>query len=145
MLKKYTRMLAVLLVFALTLAMQPVVLAARGEDTVNPTASTCIASSSASISAYKGTVTVSFSITGTGKMTSLGATKVQIKDSSGSVVKTFYSSTTSGMMGYNKTYHSGSVTYSGSTGTKYYAVVSFKAANATDSDTTTRTTGYTTA
>jgi hypothetical protein len=104
-----------------------------------------ISSTSASISANSGVITVSFNIIATGTMTSVGATKVQIKDSGGNTVKTFYSSTTAGMMGYNRIIYSGSVSYSGTSGQKYYAVVSFKAANSSGSDTTSRTTGYVTA
>lgn len=83
---------------------------------------------------------VNFSITGTGVMTSIGATKIEIKTSNGLLIKTFYSNVESNMMGSNKVYHSVTVTYRGVTGKSYYAVIYFKAANSSGYDTTTYTT-----
>lgn len=89
-----------------------------------------------------GKITVNFDITGTGRMTTIGATKIEIKSSSGSTIKT-YKCTDIGyeyMMGSNRTVYSSSVTYQGVSGNSYYAVVSFKAGNGSGSDTATYTT-----
>ena len=100
----------------------------------------------ASASGDIGSVKVSFSITATGKMNSLGATIIEIKDSSGTTVRTFKSSSTGGLMGSNATYYSSSKTWYGATsGCKYYAVVYFKASDSSGYDTTSYTTGYCTA
>lgn len=113
------------------------------EDVVSPRASYYLAAYFASISETNGTVKVTFDVTATGRMTSVGATMVRIKDSSGATVKTFEYDTTPGMMGYNCISHIGSVTYQGTPGKKYCASVTFKAANSSGSDTGTYTTPYT--
>ncbi len=112
------------------------------EDVVTR-ASEYIAAVYASITNTNGTVKVTFDITATGRMTSVGATVIRIKDSNGTTIKTFEYETTSGMMGYNCISHIGSVTYKGVPGGKYYAVVSFVAKNSSGSDSAAYTTTYT--
>ena len=142
--RKSFRLFAILLVLSMLCAIPaPVAAFDSTVDTIAPRASYYIAATYASISENNGTVTVSFDITATGKMTSVGATMIRIKDSSGATVKTFYSSSTSGMMGYNLISYASSVTYNGTAGAKYYAVVSFKAENSSGSDTTSYVTSYT--
>jgi len=146
MLRKSKRLcLSVLLIFAILCG--TCIPAAAAEEQVSVARSSAyISTYSASISASKGTIKVSFSITGMKKMTSIGATVIKIKDSNDNIVKTFYASSTSGMLDYNTQFHSGSVSYSGATsGTSYCAVVTFKAANSSGSDSATYTTGYKTA
>lgn len=84
-----------------------------------------------------GKVNFGFSITGTGKMTEIGATKIEVINGYGVTVKTFRYTDNgySYMMGANKTVHSGTVTYNGVQGSTYYAIAYFKAANSTGSDT----------
>jgi hypothetical protein len=143
---KFFRLVVMTLVLAMLLPMVLPVSAADSDIGISPASSSYISAVWASATGSNGKITVEFDITGTSRMTSLGATKVQIKDSSGTTVKTFYSSTTSGMIGYNKSYYYSTVTYNGATsGKKYYAVVSFKAANSSGSDTDTYVTAYTTA
>lgn len=89
-----------------------------------------------------GKITVAFDITATAKMTTIGATKIEVKNSSGKTLRT-YNSTDTGyeyMMGSNRIVHSNSVTYQGVSGNSYYAVVYFKAGNSSGSDTATYTT-----
>ena len=77
-------------------------------------------------------------------MDSVGATAILIKNSSGTTIKTYTPASTNGMMGYDKIFHSGSVTYSGVTeGSSYYAVVYFKAAKGSGYDTSYYTTDLT--
>ena len=100
----------------------------------------------ASASGGIGSVTVEFSITATGKMSSLGATIIEIKDSTGTTVRTFKSSSTGGLMGSDQTYYYNSKTWYGATsGCKYYAIVYFKASNSSGYDMTMYTTSYCTA
>ena len=80
-----------------------------------------------------GNVTVAFSITGTGKMTEIGSTKITIYEN-GTLVKTYLSSNTTGMMGKDKATHSGTVTYTGVKGRTYMANVIFKSGNSSGSD-----------
>lgn len=109
-------------------------------ETAKPLTNDYIILNSASISAESGKVTVTFSITGTGTMTTIGASTIKIYTASGTLVKTYYS-----QYGYNLMKYSGSVTYIGTSGTKYYAVVKFYAANSSGSGTATYTTGTVTA
>lgn len=92
-----------------------------------------------------GTINIQFNISANGKMTSLGASKIQIYNTSGTCVKTFYASSTSGMLGSNRYAFSSYVTYSGKSGSKYYAVVTFKASDSSGGDSCTYTTEYATA
>lgn len=80
-----------------------------------------------------GNVTVAFNITGTGKMTEIGTTRIEIHEN-GTLVRTFVHTTTSGMMGSDKVTHTGTVTYKGVIGRTYRATVSFRAANSNGSD-----------
>lgn len=145
--KKHTKhIISILLVIAILCTMIVPVSATDRDDSVSPRASSYIYVVWADANGSNGQITVDFSITATGKMTSLGATSIEIINSSGQTVKTFVRSTTPSMMGSNQTYYSSSVTYTGATaGQKYYANVYFKASNNSGSDTTSYTTDYTTA
>ncbi len=93
-----------------------------------------------------GKITVYFSVTGTDTMSQLGATKIYIKNSSGTTVRSYYSYSTPSMMGHNVEYYEGSVTYNGAiSGQMYNAVIYYKAANSSGSETRSFTTGYATA
>jgi hypothetical protein len=111
-------------------------------------ASDYISRCSASVTAAgSGKIKVTFTVNGTGIMTSIGATKVEIKNSAGTTIQT-YNYTNSGyssMMGSNRSTYTSSVTYSGVFGATYYAIVYFKAANSSGSDTDTVTTYLVTA
>lgn len=99
------------------------------------------------VAAGNGKIKIEFTVVGTGTMTKLGASTIDIYKSNGAFIKTI-SYTTSGngyMMGYNTAFHSGSVPYSGVAGQKYYAVVNFYAKNSSGSDTRSYTTAYKTA
>lgn len=89
-----------------------------------------------------------FTILGTGRMTNIGATKIEVKNSSGRIVAT-YRYTDDGysdMMGHDRTTYSSSIIYEdGTPGNEYCAVIYFKAQNSSGSDTDTLTTGWATA
>lgn len=142
---KGRRFIAAILVLATLCTMMMPVFAANTDPGISPQASYYITSVSASSYGGTGSVKITFNITATGKMTSLGAQKVKIYNSSGTCVKTFDGYTTTGMLGSGYAYSS-SVTYTGATsGAKYYAVVTFKASNSSGGDSTTYTTAYATA
>ena len=80
-----------------------------------------------------GNITVTFDITGTGIMTQIGSTQIELFEN-GAIIKTFRSSTTSGMMVSNRVMQAGSVSHRGVTGRTYRATVTFRAANNNGSD-----------
>lgn len=133
--KNLTRVTSLVLIFVLCFSLMAISAEARASNYI----SRCSASASA---AGSGKVTVTFTINATGVMTSLGATKVEIKNSSGTTIKTYNHTDTgySSMMGSNRSTYTSSVTYSGAVGATYYAVVYFKAANSSGSDTDSITT-----
>lgn len=136
--KQFTRTLIIILVIAIGFTTMAIAAETR--------ASSFIRYSSASASASSnGVITISFSITGTGTMTEIGATKIELKNSSGTILKTYYCSAFQTMMGYNRNVYASSVTYPGVIGTSYYAVVYFKAANSSGGDTAAVTTYLVTA
>lgn len=102
----------------------------------------------ASIATFSsGKMNVEFTVVGTGTMTKLGASVIDIYRADGTFMKTI-SYTTEGneyMMGYNTAYHSGSVTFYGISNQKYYAVVTFFARNSSGADTRTYVTSIVTA
>jgi len=134
------RTISIALILALCISTLSVTEAARSSD--------YIISRYASVSsAGGGRITVNYSITATSKMTTIGATKVEIKNSSGTTLRT-YKSTDAGyeyMMSSNIAIYSSSVPYQGISGNSYYAVVYFKAGNSSGSDTSTYTTSLATA
>lgn len=144
--KQQKRIIALLLTVATIFSIAIPVAATNSTQEATLRASNYITSVWAGAYGGNGQITVDFSITATGKMTSLGATSIIIKNSSGDTVKTFLYSTTPTMMGTNLIYYSHSVTYFDATpGKKYYAIVCYKAANRSGSDTTSYTTDYATA
>jgi len=70
-----------------------------------------------------GKVKVTINVNATGIMSELGASSVTIYKQDGTAVATFEKNTTQGMTAKNSSRYSGSVTYNGTTGQKYYAVV----------------------
>lgn len=99
------------------------------------------------VASGSGKINIEFTVVGTGTMTKLGVSTIDIYKSNGTFVKTIsYTASGNGyMMGYNTAFHSGSVPYSGVSGQKYYAVVTFYAKNSSGSDYRNYTTSITTA
>lgn len=86
-------------------------------------------------------IRISFSITGTGRMSELGATTIYLYEDDGNstrLAKTYRSTDPNypNMMAQNTFYHGSNVIYDGVAGYKYYASVHFKAGDSTGSDTT---------
>ncbi len=134
--KRIFRWIAIFVVLALTVA--PMTAFA-----VEPRASAYIENTSVGIQRVSSGVKVNFNIAGTGVMSNIGATMIQIYTAGGDFAKGYYYSTTSGLMGYNRSFYGNSITWTGAdSGTRYYAVVTFKASNSSGSDTHVSITGY---
>lgn len=143
---KAHRLVAVVVVLAVLCSMMIPVFATDADSGIDPQASYYINSVYAYVTGGSRSITVNFSITATGQMTSLGAQRIEIYDYSNTLVKTYYGTTTEGMLASNRYSYSGSVTYGDArTGAKYYAVVTLKASNSSGGDSDTYTTGYATA
>ncbi|MBQ7841183.1 MAG: hypothetical protein IJ390_11990 [Lachnospiraceae bacterium] len=134
--KRAVRWIAVLVVLALAIAPMTAFAA-------EPRASAYIDTTTVGIERVSNGVKVGFTIAATGTMSNVGVTTIQIYTAGGDFAKGFYYSTTSGMMGYNRVFYGNSITWTGAdSGTRYYAVVTFKASNSSGSDTHTMITGY---
>lgn len=138
------RFISMLLIVSAILCMIIPASAANNESELSPAASAYINTVWAEAVGSSGTVRVNFSITATRSMTSLGASCIEIYNSSGTTVKTFYPSTTGGMTGYSTAAYSSHVTwYNATPGAKYYAVVYYHATNSSGHDTSSYVTAYT--
>ena len=74
-------------------------------------------------------------------MSSVGVSKIVVKKSNGTIVRTIWGSTTNGLLAANYWFHNGTYTISGLTsGTSYYCVVTVIAGNSSGADTRTVTT-----
>ena len=67
-------------------------------------------------------------------MSTLGASAIRIYKSDGTYVTRILGTTSNGLLKNNAASLSGSYTYQGSSGTSYYAVVTFTASNSSGSD-----------
>ena len=141
--KSFKRSLALLFVVVAIISISAPAFAAD-VDNEPQRASAYINAVYAHTSINNGYVKVYFAITGTGTMTSLGATEILIYDSDNDCVACLDSSNTSGLMGYNRGYYSNTVTgLSAVPGEHYYAFVGFKATNSSGYDTTAYSTNWT--
>lgn len=120
-----TRLIAFLLIFALTL---PICANASTVESIQPRASAYLDNYGAYVYLPgTGEVRVYFNVTGTGYMDELGALYIQIYESTDGVTwtwkDTFMHDSTAGMLSYNDDYHSGYVSYNGVAGRYYKAYV----------------------
>lgn len=76
-----------------------------------------------------GGMDIYFSVTGTKRMTKIGANVINVYDSNGTLKKSFdcTSAAYSNMMGYDRTYYGSHVSWQGVPGTTYYAIICFAA------------------
>lgn len=139
--KKIITMLATL-VFTMSCFFAVPAFAAETEE-ITPYASEYFSSYNATItSSANGKVNINVYVNGKKIMTQIGATKVVLKEYDGSSwtsVKTFNYSSYPDLMGYNQKSLVGSVSYSGTSGKKYKAIVTFIAKDSNGSDTVTYT------
>ena len=135
--KRIIRFVSVILI--LVMGLSGIASAAYADEMV-PYSNAYIRSIGATVSKSGDTLYVTFTVKGTGPMTSIGASCVQIYTAGGTPVKTFWSSSNPSMLGSNCTVHTSSVSYDGTDGTSYYAVVTGYASNSSGSSTETYTT-----
>lgn len=121
--------------------------AASAPSPAQPQSDAYIAAYYGSTDSYSsGTVTVTFSTTGTGLMDTVGATSIVVyKWNSTQPVGYLYSSSTPSMLGHNRISYSNSYTFSVTPGEKYYAYVYCYAAKDGGSSTRAYRTAYCTA
>ena len=116
---------------------------AAQNNTTEPYASTYFANYSAEIiPGNDGEIIIRYSVQAKTTMTELGASKVVVQEKSGSTwtnKKTFNKSTTPSMVGSNRAVFSKDLSYSGTEGKEYRAVVTFYAKDSSGSDTKTYT------
>lgn len=123
--KNVFRLIAVILVFA---SLTPIYGQAATIETAQPRASYYLDSYNAYVyPAGSGLIQVYFSVHGTNYMDELGCLSVSLYESTDNInwtwKKTFSHDSTSGMLGYDKIYHSGHVDYQGVAGRYYRAYV----------------------
>lgn len=113
------------------------------DNIIKPYASTYFSNYSAEIIPNRnGEITIRYSDQAKTPMTELGASKVVVQEKSGSAwtdKKTFKKSTTPSMVGSNRAVFSKDLSYSGTAGKEYRAIVTFYAKNSSGSDTKTYT------
>ena len=138
------RCISLFLAILLVLAAAIPAMATNSERDEQNRASDYIYSCYAQVTRIGNSVDVYFTITGTGLMTSIGATDIAIFNNHGSVVAWLDSSNTTGLMGYNRYFYSNTITWNGAvSGDQYYAIVFFSSGNSNGYDTTSYTTSYT--
>lgn len=135
--KKFARIIAIVLVIAISFS--TVAFADDTKKEVNPNQT----KSSSYIDSYSGKISpqgngrfnIIFTIVGTGTMTQIGASYIRIYKN-GTQVDSFWntSSGRSGMMGYNTYVHVDTEGYQGVSGAIYYAKITFIAKNSSGSD-----------
>ncbi len=124
--------LAMLLLFSIS---APAMAASDGRN--SDRASAYISSYYARTQIVDGVVQVYFRITGTGTMTSIGATGIMVFDSDDDCVALIESDDTPGMMGSNTIFYQNTIDcLAAVAGERYYAIVGYKAENAYGYDTT---------
>ncbi len=119
--------------------MAPVCASAAVIPPANPQASYYLAGYRGYITRSGNTVQVTFSVTGTNTMDDIGVLSIKLYESTDGNnyywVKTFQHDTTSGMLGHNTSYKSGTVNYSGYASRYYMADICFYAGDSTGHDT----------
>ena len=145
--KRYIRVTALVLMLMTTFSVLATAATASVPTPAEPQSDAYIAGYYATTESYsKGTVTVTFSTTGTDIMDSIGATSIVVyKWNSTSPVGTLYSSSTPSMLGHDCFIHSNSYTFNVTGGEEYYAVVKCYAEKDGGSSTRKYTTSYCTA
>jgi len=128
-------------VLALTLLLSLCVVTASAAEIV-PFASSTISNYTASASAGSeaGEIDIGYDISATDTADTLGISKIVIYKSNGTRAATIYGSTTNGLLKSNVEKHKSIYTYSGTSGTYYYAVITFTSTIGSESDQRTFTT-----
>lgn len=100
------------------------------------------------LTAPNGGVIIEFEVEGTGRMDLVGASCIVVQEKVGTKwmgVKTYFGSTTDGMLANNAYSHIGSITYKGTPGKEYRALATVYAGNSSGDDSRTIITNSVTA
>ena len=145
--KRFIHVTALILVLMTVFSIPAAAAASSVPFPAQPQSDAYIAAYYASMESYsKGTVTVSFSTTGTNIMDSVGATSIVVyKWNSTQPVASLSSSYTVSMLGHYRTAYGNSYTFTVTPGEEYYALVYCYAAKDGGSSTRICHTGYATA
>ncbi len=135
--KKIIRLTALALAIVMLL---PCMASAAHEETYAPYSNAYIKSLTAGLSKSGDTLYVTFTTKGTAPMTSIGASCVKIYTADDTLVKTFWSAYNPSMLGSNCSFYTHTLSYDGTDGTTYYAVVTGYASYGGGSGTETYTT-----
>ena len=135
--RKFIRFIALALSLVLLL---PCVAGAAYEEEFTPYSNAYISSITGALSKSGDTLYVTFTTHGTRIMTSVGASCIKIYTSDGTLVKTLWSAYNPSMLGSNTYSYTGTVSYDGTDGTTYYAVITGYASYGGGSGTETYTT-----
>lgn len=137
------RLLSVLLASVLSVAL----ITGANASSIQPYASDYLAKYTvATVSGSNaGEVILAYTVVGSGRSTTVGVKKIEVYRSNGSYVTTIFGTTLNGLLRSSTSYHGGTYTYKGVSGTSYYMVVTVYAGSSGGSDTRVITTNTTTA
>ena len=128
--------------FALLLALSavfssPALAASKGSDIV-PHASYYLSSYDASCTSSGKTISIHYDVTATGTMSNVGAISAFLYESSNGTnftcVRSYYAAIEGNMLKQNAAFYGKTLTYSGTVGRYYYAIVNIYADNSSGSD-----------
>lgn len=135
--KKAIRLLALTLILVISLS---IIACAAYEEDFAPYTNAYIEAMTGALSKSGDTLYVTFTVEGTHSMTSIGASCIKIYTSNGTLVKTFWSAYNPSMLDHNTYSHTSTLSYDGTDGTTYYAVITGYASYGGGSGTETYTT-----
>ena len=122
-------------VLCVILLLVSIVGSASAQSPVDTYSSDYIASCNATLSATgNGKIKITGSVRTVGTMSTVGISAIRIYKTDGTYVTRILGTTSNGLLKNNAASLSGSYTYQGSSGTSYYAVVTFTASNSSGSD-----------
>lgn len=117
------RIFSTILMFCLLFSFCGSALAADAEVFSSPTLSRYTAQLSRGSSSGKITISYRVGASASTTITSIGVSSIKIYKANGTYVTTITGTTSNGLVGRNASSHSGTYTYSGVSGTSYYAKV----------------------
>lgn len=133
MTKKAIRLVAVMLVLALSISL----FSATAYASVNSSAYISMTSASATEGNSAGKINVNYSITGMGMMDTIGVLCIDVYKSNGTLYKTVFGTTSNGLLLNNDFVHAGTYTVNCVAGNTYYCEVTLIAAKNGGGDTRT--------
>lgn len=125
--KKIYRIIALVLAFSMCLSIGAFAEGEAQKDEQTRSSRYILSTHAAVTAMGGGTIRITYSVTAYYSIDELGACQINLYKSNGQLMKTYYSSAYASMMGYNTFSHNGYVTYPGTPGTSYYAIITYYA------------------